>query len=79
MVVDTLVCETLLPPEEFLVAVPADGGGGDGFVRLEHLLDGVVESSVQTALPVKRVLFTLSTCTIQTCSTYIENLHNIIL
>ena len=52
-----------LPPEEFLVAVPPDGGGGDGFVRLEHLLDSVIEGSIQTALSIKRVLFTLSTCT----------------
>ena len=64
LVVGRLVRETFLPPEEFLVAVPANGGGGDSVVRLEHLLDGVVEGSIQTALPVKRVLFTLSTCTI---------------
>ena len=53
-----------LPPEEFLVAVPPDGGGGNGFVRLQHLLDSVIQGSVQTTLSIKRILFTLGTCII---------------
>lgn len=53
---------TTSPLQEHIIVVPPHALGCDLLVLLQQPADGVAQSSVQTALPIKSVRLTLCSC-----------------